>query len=115
MRTRKKTKRCIYSDSCFKCPLSDCRMNTPAQLNCLPLDFEPDTKNFKVVKAHGYAIGICKGRAARSEHSVTALRAQSHAACGGRGVYAKAVLDRRIREIVGEDNFSPFNERDGRG
>ena len=52
MRTRKKTKRCIYSDSCFKCPLSDCRMNTPAQLNCLPLDFEPDTKKFKVVKAH---------------------------------------------------------------
>jgi len=28
-------------------------MNTPAQLNCLPLDFEPDTKKFKVVKAHG--------------------------------------------------------------
>ena len=53
MRKREKTKRCIYSDSCFKCPLSDCRMNTPAQLNCLPLDFEPDTKNFKVVKAHG--------------------------------------------------------------
>ena len=53
MRTRKKTKRCIYSDSCFKCPLSDCRMNTPAQLNCLPLDFEPYTKQFKVVKAHG--------------------------------------------------------------
>ena len=53
MRRREKTKRCIYSDSCFKCPLSDCRMNTPAQLNCLPLDFEPDTKKFKVVKAHG--------------------------------------------------------------
>ena len=53
MRKREKTKRCIYSDSCFKCPLSDCRMNTPAQLNCLPLDFEPDTKNFKVVKSHG--------------------------------------------------------------
>lgn len=29
-------------------------------------------------------------------------------------VYAKAVLDRRIREIVGEDNFSPFDERYGR-
>ena len=53
MRKREKTKRCIYSDSCFKCPLSDCRMNTPAQLNCLPLDFEPDTKKFKVVTKHG--------------------------------------------------------------
>ena len=53
MRTREKTKRCIYSDSCFKCPLSDCRMNAPAQLNCLPLDFEPDTKKFKVVTKHG--------------------------------------------------------------
>ena len=53
MRKREKTKRCIYSDSCFKCPLNDCRMNAPAQLNCLPLDFEPDTKNFKVVRAHG--------------------------------------------------------------
>lgn len=54
MRTREKTKRCIYSNSCFKCPLSDCRMNTPTQLNCrLPLDFEPYTKQFKVVKAHG--------------------------------------------------------------
>ena len=78
MRKREKTKRCIYSDSCFKCPLSDCRMNAPAQLNCLPLDFEPDTKNFKVVKV------------------------------------SKTVLDRRIREIVGEDNFSPFDERYGR-
>lgn len=29
-------------------------------------------------------------------------------------VYAKAVLDRRIREIVGDDNFSPFDERYGR-
>lgn len=29
-------------------------------------------------------------------------------------VYAKAALDRRIREIVGEDNFSPFDERYGR-
>ena len=29
-------------------------------------------------------------------------------------VYAKSVLDRRIREIVGEDNFSPFDERYGR-
>ena len=29
-------------------------------------------------------------------------------------IYAKAVLDRRIREIVGEDNFSPFDERYGR-
>ena len=29
-------------------------------------------------------------------------------------VYAKTVLDRRIREIVGEDNFSPFDERYGR-
>lgn len=29
-------------------------------------------------------------------------------------VYAKAVLDRRIREIVGEDNFSSFDERYGR-
>ena len=28
-------------------------------------------------------------------------------------VYAKAVLDRRIREIVGEDNFTPFDERYG--
>lgn len=28
--------------------------------------------------------------------------------------YAKAVLDRRIREIVGEENFSPFDERYGR-
>lgn len=53
MRTREKTKRCIYSDSCFKCPLSDCRMNTPVQLNCLPLDFEPYTKRFKVVTKHG--------------------------------------------------------------
>lgn len=53
MRKREKTKRCIYSDSCFKCPLSDCRMTTPAQLNCLPLDFEPDTKKFKVVTKHG--------------------------------------------------------------
>lgn len=53
MRKREKNKRCIYSDSCFECPLSDCRMNTPAQLNCLPLDFEPDTKKFKVVTKHG--------------------------------------------------------------
>ena len=56
MRTREKTKRCIYSDSCFKCPLSDCRMNTPAQLNCLPLDFEQGNINsdiVKEVKAHG--------------------------------------------------------------
>ena len=29
-------------------------------------------------------------------------------------VYAKTVLDRRIREIVGEENFSPFDERYGR-
>ena len=29
-------------------------------------------------------------------------------------VYAKAVLDRRIREIVGDDNFTPFDERYGR-
>lgn len=29
-------------------------------------------------------------------------------------VYAKTVLDRRIREIVGEDNFSPFDKRYGR-
>lgn len=28
--------------------------------------------------------------------------------------YSKTVLDRRIREIVGEDNFSPFDERYGR-
>ena len=27
--------------------------------------------------------------------------------------YAKAVLDRRMREIVGEENFSPFDERYG--
>ena len=87
MRKREKTKRCIYSDSCFKCPLSDCRMNTPAQLNCLPLDFEPDTKNFKVVED------------SKADDEI---------------VYAKSVLDRRIREIVGEDNFSPFDERYGR-
>lgn len=28
--------------------------------------------------------------------------------------YAKVTLDRRIKEIVGEDNFSPFDERYGR-
>ena len=28
--------------------------------------------------------------------------------------YSKTVLDRRIREIVGEDNFTPFDERYGR-
>lgn len=28
--------------------------------------------------------------------------------------YAKTVLDRRIKEIVGEENFSPFDERYGR-
>ena len=27
--------------------------------------------------------------------------------------YAKVTLDRRIKEIVGEDNFSPFDERYG--
>lgn len=27
--------------------------------------------------------------------------------------YSKATLDRRIREIVGDDNFSPFNVRYG--
>ncbi len=53
MRRRTKTKRCIYSDSCFKCPLSDCKMTAPAQINCLPLDFEPDAKQSKEVKAHG--------------------------------------------------------------
>ena len=31
-----------------------------------------------------------------------------------KNVYAKSVLDRRIREIVGEDNFTPFDERYGR-
>ena len=33
---------------------------------------------------------------------------------GKQSAFTKAVLDRRIREIVGEDNFSPFNERYGR-
>lgn len=28
-------------------------------------------------------------------------------------VYAKATLDKRIREIVGDDNFVPFDERYG--
>lgn len=52
-RKRVRNKRCPYSASCFTCPLRDCIIYAPAQLNCLPLDFEPDTKQFKEVKAHG--------------------------------------------------------------
>ncbi len=39
-RARVKNKRCRYSDSCFKCPLRDCTMSNPLQLNRLPLDLK---------------------------------------------------------------------------
>lgn len=55
-RKRVRNKRCPYSASCFTCPLRDCIICAPAQINCLPVDFEQGNINsdiVKEVKAHG--------------------------------------------------------------
>lgn len=44
-RKRIRNKRCPYSASCFTCPLRDCIIYAPAQINCLPVDFEYEKKN----------------------------------------------------------------------
>lgn len=55
-RKRIRNKRCPYSASCFTCPLRDCIIYAPAQINCLPIDFAQGNINsdiVKEVKAHG--------------------------------------------------------------
>lgn len=43
-RARVKNRRCRYSESCFKCPLRDCIMQNPLQLNRLPTDLKDETE-----------------------------------------------------------------------
>lgn len=53
-RPRIKNRKCRYSDSCFTCPLPDCKCWAPLQVNCLPLDMEQENKRRKSnVKAVG--------------------------------------------------------------